>query len=58
MIEDFRSFVPQDSEPISAATYIPAEDATLPNAILWATNGDIEETARRWSRYQPDCFAS
>jgi maleate isomerase len=57
MIEDFGSFVPQEVELISAGTHIPALDATLPNVINWAINGEIEEAARRLSRYQPDCFA-
>jgi maleate cis-trans isomerase len=57
LVDDFRSFLPQEVELISAATYIPALDATLPNVISWATNGDIEEAARRLSRYQPNCYA-
>jgi maleate isomerase len=57
LVEDFKSFLPQEVDLISAATYIPAADATLPNAINWANSTDIDEAARRLSRYQPDCFA-
>lgn len=57
LIADFKSFVPPEVELIAAATHIPAKDATLENACCWAENGDIEEAARRLSRYQPDCFA-
>lgn len=57
LVEDFRSFLPREVELISAATFIPAEPTTLPNVSRWASNGDIEEAARRLSRYQPDCFA-
>ena len=57
LVDDFKSFLPREVELISAATYIPAADATLLNAINWANSADIDEAARRLSRYQPDFFA-
>ncbi len=57
VIEDFRSFMPPGVELISAATHIPARDATLANAVQWATNGEIEEAARRLARYRPAGYA-
>lgn len=54
---EFKCFMPEGVELVSAATPIPAGDATLDTAIVLAENGDIEEAARRLLRYEPTCFA-
>ena len=55
--DDFSAFLPPNVELIAASTPIPATDATFNNAVILAENGDIEEAARRLSKYNPDCFA-
>ena len=57
VVDDFRSYLPENVELISSATPIPPRDASLAAGIEFAENGDIEESARRLLRYQPDCFA-
>ena len=57
MVEDFCRFIPAGTDLVSAATPIAAEDATVASAVRFAENGDIEESARRLDRYDPDCFA-
>lgn len=57
VVDDFRSYLPENVELISSATPISPRDASLAAGIEFAENGDIEESARRLLRYQPDCFA-
>ena len=57
MVDDFRQFMPPGVELLSAATPIAAEDATVDSAVRFAENGDIEESARRLAKYEPDAYA-
>ncbi len=57
VVDDFRSYLPENVELISSATPIPPRDASLAAGIEFAENRDIEESARRLLRYKPDCFA-
>ena len=57
VVDEFRRFMPNGVDLISAATPIAAVDATLAFSVQFAENGDIEEAARRLLRHQPHCFA-
>ena len=57
VVNDFRSYLPENVELISSATPIPPRDAALKAGSELAENGDIEESARRLLRYKPSCFA-
>ena len=61
MVEEFRRFMPSEVRLMSSATPGPipraqAEDLAE-HFIQLAENGDIEESARRLSKYDPDCYA-
>ncbi len=57
MVEEFCRFLPRGVQIISAGTYVAAEPNTLQQGIRLAENGEIEEAARRLSRYRPDTYA-
>ena len=57
LLAEFRYFVPDAVNMLSASTNTPAGVQTADAAKRWADNGEIEEAARRLMRYSPDCFA-
>ena len=61
VVEEFRRFMPPEVRLMSSATPDPvhrgpAEDL-VEHFIELAENGNIEESARRLSKYDPDCYA-
>ena len=57
LIDEFRCFLPEGVEMMTAGTMVPNEETSAEQGIWLAENGDIEEAARRMMRYSPDCFA-
>ena len=57
VVEEFRRFMPPEVRLMSSATPLSNEGAYVPISIELAENGDIEESARRLSKYDPDCYA-
>lgn len=57
MVNEFRRFIPPGVQLLSSATPISNREASLATGIEFAENGDIEESARRLSKYDPDCYA-
>ncbi len=57
VVDEFRHFMPPGVRLMSSATPIRDVGAHLPAGIELAENGDIEESARRLSKYEPDCYA-
>ena len=57
LVDDFSAYLTPGIELIAASTPVAALDATCENSVALAENGDIEEAARRLSKYDPDCFA-
>ena len=57
LIDEFRCFLPDGVEMITAGTMVPNKEASAEMGVWLAENGDIEEAARRLIRYSPDCFA-
>ena len=57
VVGEFRRFMPPGVRLMSSATPIRDVGAHLPAGIELAENGDIEESARRLSKYEPDCYA-
>jgi maleate isomerase len=57
MINEFRFFLPDKVDMVTARTCCPSGEANAKNGIWLAENGEIEEAARRLLRYSPDCIA-
>ncbi len=57
VVDEFRRFMPPGVRLMSSATPIRDKEAHVPAGIELAENGDIEESARRLSKYDPDCYA-
>ncbi len=57
LIDEFRCFLPDGVEMVTAGTMVPNQETSAEQGIWLAENGDIEEAARRLMRYSPDCFA-
>lgn len=57
VLEDFRYFLPEGVDMVSAGTPIPALEANTEFTVRHAESGDIELAAQRLMRYSPDCFA-
>jgi maleate isomerase len=57
VVDEFRRFLPEGAELVSAGTPNPAVDNTLDESIKLAENGDIEEAALRLVKYEPSGFA-
>ena len=57
LIDEFRCFLPAGVEMVTAGTMVPNTESSAEMGVWLAENGDIEEAARRLTRYSPDCFA-
>ena len=57
LVDDFSAYLTPNVELIAASTPVASLDAIYENSLALAENGDIEEAARRLSKYDPDCFA-